>query len=697
MRSPLPLASVLALALCACPRPGGGDVRPDGHEGSKPQYTAKQDKTADDALTNAVQVVDTQSKKSGVEALLSVRSAYPETTAAQEALYRAGVLYFESGDFVAARKAFNELLFENPLYEKATDAKLKLGLSALELHAYRDAYQTLSSLAERATGEDRRVALEASARAAAGAQMFGDSLRLAIKAGDDAKTPAEQAAAVDRVTELVEGRVGFLDIAKVKLDLPPSHPAWPVLTFKLARIYYHLRDWQRLEETLQDFLREAPNHPYAVQAKELLARSARRAQVKPKVVGVVLPLKGKYKQLGEAVMRGIGLALKGSDIEVVVKDSEGDVNLAGKQVEELAFDEGAIAIIGPMLNDDSRRAALVAEELQIPLLTLSKAEGITAIGPHVFRNMLTNSQQAHALADYATNTLGYKTFGVLYPNIPFGSEVANAFWDEILARGGTMKAAENYDHDQTTYTTEVKKLVGRFYLDDRSDFIEQFREIRAGDSDAFHKRKQYEKMKSKLDPVVDFEALLIPDAWQRVGLVTPALAAEDVITNACDPRDLEKIKKTTGKTKLKTVTLLGTNTWSSPKGQSGLPTLLERGGKFVQCSVYVDGFFADSERPGTKKFVAAFREAYKDTQPSLLDAVGYDAAGMIRQLIEKSQPRTRDQLTLQLATLKDFDGATGKTSMSDEREAVKPLFFLSIDDKGINEVTPKPAAKGSGT
>ena len=46
-----------------------------------------------------------------------------------------------------------------------------------------------------------------------------------------------------------------------------------MLTFKLARIYYHLRDWPRLEETLQRFLRRRPAHPFAAQAKELLARA----------------------------------------------------------------------------------------------------------------------------------------------------------------------------------------------------------------------------------------------------------------------------------------------------------------------------------------------------------------------------------------------------------------------------------------
>ena len=696
MRRSLPFVAVL-FAFAGCPKLGGGNVRADAPE-EKPRYTAKKDKAADEALTGAQQVADTQGQKAGVEALLEVRKAFPETTAAQEAMYRAGVLAFESGDFASARRAFNELLFENPLFEKAPDAKLKLGLAALQLHAYRDAYQTLSSLADRASGPERRTALEAAGQAAEGALLYGDALRVALKLGDEADTPEQKADAVARVSELVEAKVPFLEVAKARLDLPPTHPAWPVITFKLARIYYHLRDWQRLEETLQAFLKEAPSHPYAEQAKELLSRSARRGAVKPKVVGVVLPMTGKYQQLGEAVMRGVGLALKGSDIEVVVKDSMGDVNLTGKQIEELAFDDGAIAVIGPLLNDDSRRAALAAEELQIPVLTLSKSEGITAIGPHVFRNMLTNSQQAQALADYATGTLGYKTFAVLYPNIPFGTELANEFWDEVVARGGTLRAAESYDHDQTTYTGEVKKMVGRYYLDDRSDYIDQLREIKATVSDDFRRRRAIEKMRSKLDPVVDFEALLIPDAWQKVGLVTPALAVEDIITNACDPKDLEKIKKTTGKTKLNTVTLLGTNTWSSPKGQSGLPLLIERGGKFVSCSVYVDGFFADSERPSTKKFVVAFHDAYKDVQPTLLEAVGFDAAGMVRYVIDKTQPKTRDQLTVQLAALKDFDGATGKTSMNDKREAVKPLFFLSVDEKGVKEVTPKaPPPARSGT
>ena len=89
--------------------------------------------------------------------------------------------------------------------------------------------------------------------------------------------------------------------------------------------------------------------------------------------------------------------------------------------------------------EDAKRGALVAEELQVPLITLSRADGLTEIGPHVFRNMVTNSQQAEALADYAMTTLGYKTFAILHPNTPFGVELSNEFWDAIEKRGGQIR------------------------------------------------------------------------------------------------------------------------------------------------------------------------------------------------------------------------------------------------------------------
>ena len=692
-----PSLVILSLFALACPmRPEAveqttANDASTGGRGERVRVETRKDPAADQAFESATQSTQGASGDKVAAAYAEVAKSHPNTTSGQEALYRAGLIYFDRGDFAKARSAFNQLLFENPLFDRAQDAKLKLGLSALKLGAYRDAHQTLSALVDHVPSNQKDATLKAVGQAAEGEHLYGEALQVALKALDDAPSPEEKSKALERVTYLVEDKVPFVEVLKAQSALSTRSPAWPVLTFKLAKIYYHVRDWNHLAETLRIFLQEAPQHPFAEQARAMLARSTRRADVNPNVVGIVLPLSGKYKPLGEAVMRGIKLALKGSDIVTVVKDAQGDVNLAGQAVEDLVFDQGAIAVLGPLLAEDSKRAALVAEDLQVPLLTLSRSEHITEVGPFVFRNMLTNSAQADALAEYSTKVLGIQKFAMLYPDIPYGTELANDFWDALSQRGGEVRGAESYSYDQTTFTSEAKKLVGRYYLEDRGDYADLQRELSGNATDAFHKRKAVEKARHSVEPIVDFDALFIPDDWRRVGLVAPALAVEDIITNACDPRDLQRILSTTGKKTLKTVTLLGSNQWNSPKGRSGNAELMERAGKFVQCSVYVDGFYADSIRPATQKFVGLYRDAYKDSaqpEPGLLEAIGYDSAMMFRRVMASKTVSSRALFRDKLSSIKNFEGATGTTHFDRNREASKPLFFLTIDREGIKEISP---------
>ena len=675
-------------------RGDGSDTSTGARLPERPRREIRRDAAADQALATAQARAQSQGRRAQVDTYLAVRRAYPETTAGEDALYQAGTIAFDLGDYVNARRSFNELLFENPLYEKAHDAKYKLGMSALETHAYRDAYQTLSSLAERSSGEEKEKLLAAAARAAEGAQLWGETLSAALKDAEAAQGPEAQKAALDRVTELVDSKVPFPEVARVQAELPPTHPAWPILTFKLARVYQHLRDWPHLQDITQKFLQSAPTHPFAAQAQELLAHANPQSRLKTRAVGVVLPLSGPYKPVGDAALRGIQVALKSSNVELVVKDSGGDVARATKAVEELALDEGVMAVIGPLAADESKHAAISAQELGVPVVTMTRVEGITDLGPFVFRNMLTYSAQTRALVDWGTQVMGFKSFGMLYPNAPYGKEFADDFWDETDKRGIPVRAAESYSADQTTFTTEVKKLVGRYYLDDRRDFVEAAQEATKDAKDSFRKRKALERARKGVEPIVDFDALFIPDDWQRVGLLAPALAVEDIITNSCDPKEIEKLKKTTGKDDIKTVTLLGINMWSSPKSADGVPQLIERGGKFVLCSVYVDGFYADSNRPATRKFVGAYREQFKDA-PGLFEAMGYDSARMVRHVLDTQKPQTREQMRVALSSLKNFDGATGKTSINDKREADRPLFFLTVDLKGIRELTSNERQNGT--
>jgi ABC-type branched-subunit amino acid transport system substrate-binding protein len=653
-----------------------------------PRQNISQNPQADQALANTRARTQSSPKKAQVEALVRVWKAYPATTAGEDALYQAGTVAFSLGDYVSARRAFNELLFENPLYEHAPEAKEKLALAALETHAFRDAFQTLVSLAERARGDERRRLLEEADRAAEGAQMWGPALQIALEFAKNAGG-AEREAALNRVAELVEAKVPVDEVAQAQANLDTDHPAWVLLTYKLARVAAHLRDFPQLEALASKLSSVAPNSVQAQKARELLNRAHETGKVAPRVVGVVLALTGKYKALGEAYLRGLQLAFKNSDITLVVKDSNGDVGQAAKAVESLALDEGAIAVIGPYNGDEARRAAVTAEDQGVPLLTMTRKEGITELGPHVFRNALTSSMQTRALVDYSVKVLGFKSFAMLYPSAAFGKELASDFWSDVAARGGEVRGAESYAQDQTTFKREAQKLVGRYYLDDRKDFVDSQKEIAKSDADSFRKRKALEKAKSSLEPIVDFDALFVPDYWDRVGLLAPALAVEDIITNGCDEKELENLKKTTGKDDLKTVTLLGVSTWSSRKNADGVPGLIERGGKYVHCSIYVDGFYVDSERPATRRFVRQYTEAYKDQEPpSLVEATAYDSGKMVRAVLDGAHPATREDFQRALAGLKGFEGATGRMSFSDKREAERELFFLTVDAKGVHELKP---------
>jgi ABC-type branched-subunit amino acid transport system substrate-binding protein len=173
-----------------------------------------------------------------------------------------------------------------------------------------------------------------------------------------------------------------------------------------------------------------------------------------------------------------------------------------------------------------------------------------------------------------------------------------------------------------------------------------------------------------------------------VALVAPALAVEDVVTQTCDQKEVERIRKVTGREDLKPVQLLGANGWDDP-------ALLEKAGKYVECAIFVDGFFPGSERADTKAFVSAFQAKYGHP-PSILEASAYDAARMIRRALEAGAT-TRDAVRDQLSTLKGFAGATGTLSFDARREIAKPLFYLTVEKGALRELTPQElAAPGAG-
>jgi ABC-type branched-subunit amino acid transport system substrate-binding protein len=548
----------------------------------------------------------------------------------------------------------------------------------------RDGLATLDSLWPHLAPEAQPGAARAAADAAIAARSWPDAVRWLSAVATLTQGPA-RAQALAQAAEVVDGRLTFLEVAKLKETLPADSLVLPVVTLKLARIQLHLHDYAQAQEAAREVFLRWPDGPYAQDAKAISDRIARLTFVKPNVIGVAVPLSGNYQRWGEAILQGVGLAVDGSPLKVAVRDTKGEPDGAARAIEALVLEEGAIAVVGAVTNAEADRAAATAEELQVPLVSLSKQDGVTDAGPYVFQNMLTAGAQAKALADFAMGRRGMRRFAVMYPNIPYGVELANAFWDQVEGRGGEVRGAETYAIDRTTFTPLVKDMVGKLYLDERMDFQADAREIAKNEKDPFRRRKALEKLRDRLAPVTDFDAIFIPDFARNVKLIAPALAVEDVVTQTCEPEEVARIAKTTGRPDLKPVQLLGANGWG------GDPTLFDTSpgapGRHVRCAIFVDGFFAGSARPETKRFVEAYAKKYTGAVPTILEASAFDAAGMARQAIEQGRAQSRSALRDGLAAVRGFKGATGDITMGARRTPEKDLFFLTIDQRGLRELT----------
>jgi len=185
-------------------------------------------------------------------------------------------------------------------------------------------------------------------------------------------------------------------------------------------------------------------------------------------------------------------------------------------------------------------------------------------------------------------------------------------------------------------------------------------------------------MRQSLTPLIDFDAIFLPDHWRNVSLVAPALAFEDVVTAWCDDWEIEKARRTTGH-RVRPVMLVGGNLWNHPE----LPV---RGGKYLNCSVFVDGFFAASSRPATVEFVGAFQQRFGKA-PTLLEAYAAAAGTALRQVIERQAPQSRRQLR---DTMADYqgEGPMGPMWMNEKGEIRHELYRLSIDKGSIREGEP---------
>jgi ABC-type branched-subunit amino acid transport system substrate-binding protein len=389
---------------------------------------------------------------------------------------------------------------------------------------------------------------------------------------------------------------------------------------------------------------------WAQQAKNNLDLLRSLEKVSATTIGVILPLTGRNAAIGQRMLKtiemGLGLHYGKSNFQLAVIDTQGNPDKARRGVERLVREDNVVAVLGALSSREAESAALMADELGVPLITLSQRSGLTDVSPYVYRNSLTPEMQIYHLVQTAMTQYGMKKFAILYPNDAYGVESANIFWDQVEARGGEITAAQIYDPNSTDFKVVCEKLSGKFYIEAR---LEEYKAKQKEFSQKARKRSSRENISAEdiLDPIVNYDAIFIPDSAKNMGQISAFLSYVGV----------------------KDVHLLGTNLWNTPG-------LARRAGHFQNSLLFVDGFIQDSTAAKNSRFVAEFKSLFHD-DPSIMEIQAYESALILRGIIMKGSDNRREVASA-LNQLENFPGAVGPLSMSNSREVIRPLYSLTL-------------------
>jgi ABC-type branched-subunit amino acid transport system substrate-binding protein len=643
------------------------------------------------AAAVAVIVDDPRSARRALEAFVK---RWPESPLAPDASARLGQLALQRGDEGAALRHFAFIVDEHPGSRPVDSARVELAklyqargdreaaakvlararLSQLSDDEQREAYRLLADVAPdpvaqiRWLGQLRAVEPDEDTQALIDVEI--DELLLSMDASELTRASEQIGKQIPGARILLKAAdlaldEGDLSLARRNLSRAGRLPIAPQYNARLAAVTERLR--LREDGPLEEI--ELPSLADAARGDLPSTRGASGT------LGVVLPLSGPYARLGEESLHGVLLAAgvfgpipKGgaaSHVRVLVRDSAGRPDRAAEAVRQLAREDEVAAIIGPLLSGECEAAAAAADSAGIPLLALSAREEISRSRPNVFRVRTIPKEEVGALVRHAMQNLDAQRFAILYPRDAYGRGLRRLFWQAVEAQGGHVVGIASYDPDANDFAGPIRRLVGyemltpgeKEALAEREKMMRRARRLPPEEASALRveARALTGPEGELLPPIVDFDALFIPESHEKIVLIAPQLAYHEAVG----------------------ARLLGPNGWYHPD-------LVRIARKHVEGAVFTALFFPDSPLP----FVQAFTRRYESTfavEPDVFGAQAYDAANLVLVQLARglsSRQAVRDGLL----SVQGYPGVTGVLSMRADGNARKRPFLLGIERGRIGQL-----------
>ncbi|HKY60424.1 MAG TPA: ABC transporter substrate-binding protein, partial [Gemmatimonadota bacterium] len=368
-----------------------------------------------------------------------------EVFAAEEA-YERGLGRFQAGDYAGALEDFATIVERYPSSENSALALYwqarslyQLGRDSLAVPAF----ERYLALAPDLPNQEHAILLLANSRFNTG--DFDRSLNAALEVRDasDALLPGFLGLAGDLVDKLPREQV----LRGAQLDPPRD---W------MAPFYLQAARWssadgnRRQAQQLADKVLAFAGLPADLRAEANAIRTGHAGSMGLRI-GVIMPGEGRFAEVGEAIRRGVALALdeinrgRSSPYQLVTRTTVTDADSTVAMVRALARGDGVQAILGPITSEFALPAGEAARQEGVTLISPTATDArMLEIGPNVLTVNALDGAIGHTIGTYAATNLGRKRFAILAVDNAYGRIQADAFAQAVQAAGATIVARQTY-------------------------------------------------------------------------------------------------------------------------------------------------------------------------------------------------------------------------------------------------------------
>ena len=240
-------------------------------------------------------------------------------------------------------------------------------------------------------------------------------------------------------------------------------------------------------------------------------------------IGVLLPLSGKFQDIGESFLKAIQLALydiSNENVKIYPKDNKGNAlnsYLSAKEFEE----EGIKIVIGPIFFENLERLGEISKITFISFTNQTKdiPKNTITFGVNI-------ESQIDALKKYFNKIKVSKTL-LLSPKSEFGYQSKSVAKKDVLKFYRTY----SYDANPKTITGEIEKITK--YRERKKDLERRIKILEK--SDLYKDKNELKKLKQMHTlGEVNFDSVVVIDFGERLKSVLTSFMFSDVLSDKVD-------------------------------------------------------------------------------------------------------------------------------------------------------------------